>query len=109
MSTTGNASGFGITAANLRAYDWQAILAAAVPHECLFYYEIFAGKVKTLQADGNDQELPVYRFLSAVASFWPNYHSDEKPFRPMMVLQGGRSPIPDDLSKTDLDALREIL
>ncbi|MDB6023476.1 MAG: serine/threonine protein kinase, partial [Pedosphaera sp.] len=109
MSTTENALGFGITAASLRAYDWQAVLDTAARHECLSYYEGFVAKVKALQPSDNDQERRVYRFLSAIASFWPNFHSAEMPFRPKVYSEGHRSAIPDDLIMADLDALREIL
>jgi hypothetical protein len=102
-------AGFGVSAADLRAYDWQAVIQTATRRECYSYNELFSAKAKSLQEANDGRGERVFRFLSAVASFWPNFHSDEAPFRPMAVWEGRRTPIPEDLSASDLDALAGVL
>jgi hypothetical protein len=100
---------FGVTTDDIRAYDWQKIVTETQPHECHAYSEAFAKKAASLKETGDDKGNRVFRLLGAVASFWPNYESTEAPYQPMMVWNGKRSAIPEDLTATDLDALAGIL
>ncbi len=109
MSTTALGAGFGVTADDIRAYDWQAVLHTASRRECDSYSEVLSAKAKSLQDAKDDRGHRVFRLLGAVASFWPNFHSDEAPFRPMAVWDGRRSAIPEDLIPADLDALSGVL
>ena len=109
MSSSAPNAGFGVSADDLRAYDWQAVIQTATRRECYSYNELFSAKAKSLQEANDGRGERVFRFLSAVASFWPNFHSDEAPFRPMAVWEGRRTPIPEDLSASDLDALAGVL
>lgn len=109
MSTNAPNVGFGVSADDIRAYDWQAVLQTATRRECDSYSEVLAAKAKSLQEAGDDRGHRAFRLLGAVASFWPNFHSDESPFRPMAVWEGRRSAIPDDLTAADLDALNGVL
>lgn len=109
MSTNAPGAGFGVTADDIRACDWQAVLQTASRRECDSYSEVLSSKAKSLQETKDDRGQRVFRFLGAVASFWPNFHSDEAPFRPMAVWDGRRSPIPEDLIAVDLDALSGVL
>lgn len=109
MSTNAPGAGFGVTADDICACDWQAVLQTASRRECDSYSEVLSSKAKSLQETKDDRGQRVFRFLGAIASFWPNFHSDEAPFRPMAVWDGRRSPIPEDLIAVDLDALSGVL
>lgn len=109
MSTNAPIAGFSVSADDIRACDWQAVLQTASRRECDSYSEVLSAKVKSLQEAKDDRGQRVFRFLGAVASFWPNFHSDEAPFRPMAVWDGRRSAIPEDLNPADLDALSGVL
>ena len=109
MSVVPSDAGFGVTAEDIRAYEWQSVLATASRRECYAYNETLLAKATTFQAGIDDRGHRVFRLLGAVASFWPNFHSDESPFRPMAIREGRRSPIPEDLSAADLDALAGVL
>src|ERR1700722_11363539 len=111
MNTPLEPSSLSITADDLRSYQWQAELGAASCRECSAYYEIFLAKANMYQKTADTKGANVFRLLAAVASFWPNYGNAAKPFRPFATdfETGKRSPIPDDLIKSDLDALAGIL
>jgi len=47
----------------------------------------------------------ILRFLEAICSIWGNYESTEEPFRPMAILDGKRTIIPEDLTDQDQKAL----
>ncbi len=111
MKTDQPNSGFGVTADDLRAYQWQTELTAATCRECSAFYEVLAQKAKSLSDAGDTRGANVFRLLTAVAFFWPNYHDTAQPFRPARVdyQTGKRSLVPEDLAQSDLDALAGIL
>lgn len=100
---------FGVSADDIRAYDWQAVLADASSRECQAYCDALGKQAASLKQAGNDRGNRVFRLLSAVASYWPNYDSNETPYRPWMIMDDKRSAIPEDLSPADLDTLTGIL
>lgn len=102
-------SGFGVTSEDIRAYDWQAIMDETQWRECQGYYEVLAGKAASLEKSGDDRGRRVFRLLAAVASYWPNYDSTESPYQPVINMGGKRSPIPEELTSADLDALAGVL
>jgi hypothetical protein len=111
MSTTSPNSSFGVTAADLRAYDWQTELAASTRKEFYAFSDALAAKAKILSDAGDAKGASVLRLLAALASFWPNYHDAAKSYRPAIVdyQTGKRSLVPEDLAQSDLDALAGIL
>lgn len=109
MSTNASGAGFGVAAEDIRACDWQTVFQTASRRECDSYSEVLSAKAKSLQEAKDDRGHRVFRLLGAIASFWPNFHSDEAPFRPMAIWDGRRSAIPEDLLAADLDALSGVL
>lgn len=47
----------------------------------------------------------ILRFLEALCSIWGNYESTDEPFRPMAILNGKRTIIPEDLTDSEREAL----
>jgi hypothetical protein len=110
MNSTQRNPGFGVTSEDVRAFDWQAVVAGEPLRDCQTYSEAFAKKAASFKAAGDEKGHQVFRLLTAVASFWPNYDSNEEPYRPVIKWNDGRrSAIPEDLTPADLDALAGIL
>ena len=82
MKTPPPGPGFGVTAEDVRAYDWQAVVAGAQSHECQSYCDALGKQAAALKEAGDDRGTRVFGLLSAVASFCPNYDSNETPYRP---------------------------
>lgn len=101
--------GFGITAEDIRAYDWQAVVAGNQSRDCRSYCDELAKHANSLKEAGDDRGSRVFRLLYAVASYIPNYDDQASPYQPWRSLGGKRSAIPEDLTKSDLDALAGIL
>lgn len=110
MSTTPPNPGFGVTAEDVRAYDWQAVVAGVPSRECQAYCDALGKQAASLKEAGDDRGSRVFRLLSAVASYWPNYEDNAAPYRPWAIWpDGSHSPSPEQLTKSDLDALTGIL
>src|SRR2546429_7419550 len=105
MNTNSPNSGFAVTTDDVRAYEWQAELAAATRRECYAYNDVLAAKAAVHSAAGDMKGTNVFRLLAAVAFFWPNFGDRARPFRPARVdyQTGKRSLVPEDLAKSDLD------
>ena len=102
---------FGVTADDIRAYDWQAELAGATRRECDAFHEVLAARAKTLVDGGDMRGAKVFQLLAVVANFCPNFQDKSQPFCPAYIdyRTGKRSLVPEDLAKPDLDALSGIL
>lgn len=111
MSEAAPRPGFGVSADDIYAHDWQAVLAGATRHECYAYHEVLAAKRKGLSDSGDKKGVKVFELLAVVANFWPNFDDLAQPYRPAFVdyQTGKRSLVPEDLVKDDLDALSGIL
>ncbi len=110
MSTTPSNSGYGVTTADVRAYDWQVFVDGAQSRECQAYCDALGKQAASLKDAGDERGNRVFRLLASVASYWPNYDSTEAPYRPWAIWpDGSHSPSPEQLTKSDLDALAEIL
>src|SRR5438093_742221 len=109
MSTDSLNPNFGVTVDDIRAYDWQTVMAGAPSRECQAYCDALAKKAAALKEAGDDRGSRVFRLLSAVASYWPNYDDNAAPYRPWMVWDGKRSAVPEDLTPADLTILTGIL
>ena len=108
MNTDSPSPGFGVTADDIRAYAWQNIVTGVPSRECQAYCEALGKEAASLKQAGDDRGSRVYRLLSAVASYWPNYDDNASPYRAWMIMDGKRSAIPDDLAPSDLGALSGI-
>jgi hypothetical protein len=111
MSEPALQPGFGVTADDIRAYDWQAELAKATRRECYAFHDVLAVRAQALADSGDARGAGVHRLLAVVAYFWPSYDDPAQPYRPAQInyQTGKRSLVPEDLVKPDLDALAGIL
>jgi hypothetical protein len=103
-------SRFKVTAADLRNYLWQKLLAAHPTKECWSYYEVFSKQAQELGAKGDTVGNRVYSFLQVVSSFLPKTDDMAEPYDSMWKGFNGRRALnPDDLVDEDLKALEEIM
>jgi len=109
MSTDSLNPGFGVTADDIRSYDWQAVVAGLPSRECQAYCGALGKQAVALKDAGDDRGNRVFQLLTAVASYCPNYGDNAAPYRPWQFLNGNRSAIPEDLTPSDLAALTEIV
>lgn len=110
MNTDSNNPGFGVTTDDIRAYDWQAGVAAVQSRDCQTYCDELAKQAKSLKEAGDDRGNRVFRLLATVVSYCPNYDSNETPYRPWAIWpDGSHSPSPEELTPPDLDTLAGIL
>lgn len=109
MNGNPSPAGFGITADDVRDFDWRSVLEAAQAPECQYYNTVLAKKEAELGAAGDNKGQRVFRFLAVVSSFWPNYDSIEEPYKPMATIEDRRTAIPADLTPSDLDVLAHLL
>lgn len=103
-------SRFGVTAADLRRYDWQGCLAQCSDKQCYEFSGVFSGAAKELQAAGDDLGYRVFSFLGSIASLSSHYSAKGNPYGPMWRGGNGeRSFDTEDLVDPDLAALSEVL
>lgn len=77
--------------------------------DCIYYSTQYQQAAESAKADGNYAAVSVYQLLSAVCSFYPKYDDQSQPYGPMMQMGGRRTALPDDLTETDLKALKVIV
>jgi len=102
-------SRFGVTADDLRRYDWQARLAQHPTKECYSYCGLLVMAAKELEAAGDELGRRVFTLLYIVASFHPNYDTKGNPYGPLWQNNENRGLMAEDLSDDDLTALRGVL
>jgi hypothetical protein len=110
MSDTNKHPGFGVTAEDLRRYDWQARLAKLERKECYSFYEAFSQGAKECHEAKDETGNRVFSCLAVVASFHPNYDARVNPYCSMWSgFNGKRSLNAEDLTESDLAALAAIV
>src|SRR6266481_5286271 len=82
--------------------DVEAPIRTAKSPVCVYYSDAYAHAAQDVES--SDTALAkLYRTLSILCSFFPNYQDVAQPYRPLAILEGRRSAVPDDLSESDLD------
>lgn len=91
-------------------YDWQDVIANADKKSCEYYHGLFRRKVQEEDAQNNETGVEFYSFLTAIVSMWLAPERDKNnPLQPMMVMDGKRTLIPDDINDDFLDILEELV
>ena len=109
MSDSGQ-NGYGVTAEDIRRYDWEPRFADVVHKECRFFWGHLSAAAEECHTAGDDLGQMVFSFLSVVASFLPHYDTLGNPYGAMTVLyDGSHSPCAEELSDSDLVALSGIV
>lgn len=76
--------------------------------DCVYYSTSYRQAAEFAKANGDEAAVSVYELLSAVCSFFPKYDDQVQPYGPLAQINGRRSALPDDLTDTDLRALKVI-
>lgn len=109
MSNDDSTNSIPVSAEDILKYPWQELLAKAPDKECNDYLRVFAEAARECEAANDERGQAVYSFLWLIASYIPSHGCEISPYRPMEEYGGKRSPIPDDLTDEQLDALEGIV
>lgn len=90
--------GFGVTAQDISAYDWQTVVTAAGGRECRDFYAPLFARAEALGQAGDQRGRQVFSLLAKVATTAPTEAAGE----------GGRGDL-EPFTPADLDALAGIL
>ena len=101
-------SGFNVSAADLRLYNWQAVIAAQPTKICHSYFGPLWATGERLGQAGDDRGKRVYGFLAHLVSFDPNYGSAGNPYDRIRTDNAGMSSVEKFLLPEELDVLAEI-
>lgn len=86
--------------------DLEAPLGEVRARVCEFYTIAFGKAAKAAKESGLDQVGEIYHFLNVLSSFYQAFGDTTKPYRPMMIMDGKRSLLPEDLVPTDYTVVR---
>lgn len=89
--------------------EWRAIIEDPKPQGCFSISEAFRIAADHIEAGEHSSKSKIFRLLSNVCSMMLSPESVNEPFKPMMVWDGKRTMLPDDLSSTELNFLAEVL
>jgi hypothetical protein len=98
-----------ITGTPMPDVDIEAPILSAVSPACAFYQHDFHSASFAAEKASRNDVAKLYRSLSIVCSFFPNYQDVAEPYRPFAIMDGKRSAVPDDLSEADLDTVALLL
>lgn len=88
--------------------DGEAPIASARARVCEYYNTLYGEAAKEADEQGQQDAGHVYRFLGVLSSFSVDFGDGSQKFKPMWVMNGRRSLIPDDFQGTDFKAVRHI-
>lgn len=98
-----------ITGTVLPGIEFESPLGEAKRACCSSYSDLFYKAAKLAESEGRTSEASLLRSLAIVCSFSPNYQDSAEPYRPQLILgDGRRSMVPDDLTPDDLAVVREL-
>lgn len=88
---------------------WETIIARSNDKECNYYLSHLGQKAREAK-DANDLKTEeLFRLLGDICSFHLKLDSPEHPFGPMMTSPQGRTAIPEDLDKDQIEFLNGIV
>ncbi len=103
-------NGFGITAEDIRRYEWEPRFADVSHKECRFFWGALRAVAEKCNAAGDDIGQRFFSFLSAVASFLPHYDASGNPYGSMTIwVDGSHTLCAEELTDQDLLALSGIV
>lgn len=92
----------------LAGIDIDSPLSSAKARTCEYYREPYRNAAVAAEQAGDYQIAAVYRFLLVLVGFHPSFDTPGHPFAPMIQTESKRSPLPIDLSASDIDAIRTL-
>jgi hypothetical protein len=108
MSNANPAPYDGLTKEAFDAVGWPALIAAAQTKECYEYLKPLNEKAKALEAAKSVEPARAARALADIMGYGLRPYEAERPFQPMMVWDGKRSPLPEDLPENVVYILAQL-
>ena len=98
-----------ITGFAIPEIDIDAEIKSSESPDCATYSNDFHRAACLAENDGKTEAAKLFRSLSRVCSYHPNYGDFSEPYRAFYIYKGERTAIPDDLSEADLRTIEQIL
>ncbi len=83
---------------------WEDVISDVKKKGCQYYFTPFSNALK---ANQDEVSTRVFTTLSQISSFHFRPDNTNEPYGAMMIMEGSRSAIPDDLSDEQLEALAD--
>jgi hypothetical protein len=93
---------------DFKSVDCEAPLAETRTVNCFSLGEMYRKAAEATKKDGNEAALRVYSLLQAVTQIHFKPHDRAEPYGPILVMDGRRSVIPDDLRGEQSAVFAEI-
>jgi len=95
-------------ATDLDSVNLEEPLQTVKSSVCDYYTSAYAEEAKKAEDSGDTKTARVFQFIQVVTSFHPDFGDPVTPYRPMLVMDGRRSLVPDDLHENDFSVIREL-
>lgn len=100
-------NGFGVTAEDIRRYDWQSLLSDEVHLECRDIWCSFRSAIEECRTAGDDVGQRVYSLLYSVAYFRADYEVKGNPYGSLIkFVDGSHTLCAEELTDADRLALK---
>ena len=99
----------GLTKVAFDAVGWPSLIAGVAVKECSEFTKPFAETAKTLEAAKQIDPARAAWVLTDIASFAFRPNESDRPFHPMIVWEGKRSPIPEDFPKELVSVIASLV
>jgi len=98
-----------MTADDLRACGWKAVVDQAKKKDCFIYSHLFFAKAREAEEANDQKGANALKLFGDVTSMALKSEKTNEPFRPQMTTTNGRSAIPSDISDEDLASLAALV
>jgi hypothetical protein len=88
---------------------WEKIINQAKRNEYSTISHEFEARSNSLFKKGKLKEAKILNLFAAACSMMLNPNSLDKPFSPLMIMNGKRSALPEDFDKNDLDFFEKVV
>src|SRR6266545_6223189 len=90
------------------AVPWETVLKGIPERECSAYCALFKGEAEKCKTAKDERGEKVFTLLHAVVSLFPNFSSNQTPFRAAILFPTFRSAALDDFAASDVAVLSEL-
>lgn len=98
-----------VTEQDFRDSGWKDVLSKASREGYLSMWQSFSAAARQAMDEGRESQGKVLWLLADACSMMLAPNSINEPFKPYMVMEGGRSVIPDDLSENDVAFYAQVV
>jgi hypothetical protein len=93
---------------DVESVDLDAPLRIERARVCDYYITSYGKAGKEAEERGDEKASYFYKFLNVLTSFHPDFGDPTTPYRPLWIMDGERSLVPNDLHASDYLVIREL-